>query len=231
MNVAEEEVRPTDTAVISKLNPTAKKFVPGPAKPAANGRSPLKKPPVEDIPLAKSIPLAQKPKKIRQRNIALESIFQAMESHEPNREQSNDEALTLLKPKDFILNVNIDTKVKSEAVEKVNDWMTHMLSPIKTKPEVVILDSSNMFKKKKKLDTSKPCVDIDPSAMFKRKDLQRSKVCVDKPPSPGVAAFVPSARAAHFYQQYVEKSRLRDALHDDIWTKAEKQMKHIDEKK
>lgn len=250
--MSEDEVSTNDIAVISKMSPEAAMFIPCSAQRTA------KLPPADEVvagltPALIDVPPPKKPKEVRKRNIALESILRSIKSQDSyNDVKCNGEPLRLLKPEDLIPNIeeniseipsttcihndrvqmcdqpkgkdtqtcdnSCDPEVKKEVVEKVNNWMTQMMSPIRTestKRATLSIDSSSMFKKKTKRDLAKP------TSTMMQTTVEPSKVR---------EKFVPSLLADHYYEQYVEKNVL-EAIDDDIWTKAEKKMMEIDKNK
>ncbi|KAJ8729829.1 hypothetical protein PYW07_016867 [Mythimna separata] len=55
---------------------------------------------------------------------------------------------------------------------------------------------------------------------------------VSSPPSSDKSKqYKPSANASAYYSKYLEKSNLREHLEEDLWTKLEREMKELEEKK
>lgn len=212
--------------VITKLNPNCPKFIPG----QKNTSTPTNLSPTK---LTK-----EKPKK-RQRNIALESILQAIADNKEINE------VILRKPDDFI-NVEkkfepdekhvfgesqvskeilgVDKSISSTptSTEKVNGWFeTQTGSPFPKKTTKVTLEATNIVFKKKEKKKIEKC----PKENLKR--LEKSPITS----SSNSGEYKPSTLANEYYLKYVERSKFKESVKEDIWTKAERKMKDIDEKR
>lgn len=167
--------------------------------------------------------LEPKKHKKRRRNIALESILQILQNDERNDANCSSEQFMVLTAEDVAPAYPdcIDNRTggtdqanaehtentyscnKTDPNDKVNHWMTQMLSPIQRKTqskcvvrEAIRLDPSSMFKKKVKLDVAKP-----------RSEGNCEALNQEKCPVNGSAAYVPSASASLCYQRYLENNK------------------------
>ncbi|CAG4975801.1 unnamed protein product [Colias eurytheme] len=150
------------------------------------------------------------PKKKRNRNAAIVSLIETYGDQnciEQNEADSTDHKnMKLLKPTDFVLK-------NEEITQDKGTWL-----PIN---ENRLTSPANMFRKK--IPTS------DSASMFKRKI--RTPVQNKTENDTSTQVFVPSSKAYEYYEKYIERSKTRQAIKEDIWTKAERIMMEIDEKR
>lgn len=82
----------------------------------------------------------------------------------------------------------------------------------------------------------KDLLTLDPSTMFRKKVAPKPTAVVEpnkatvKPPQGG-GNYVPSSNADQYYKKYLERSKMHTMVNEDIWTRAERQMKEIDERR
>lgn len=192
---------------ISKLNPTAPEFVvQNSLKPKLSLDSVVK--PVKQ----------HEEKKIKnidnKRNVALTSILESIANKSKDKKkdiitEKSQDLSTLLK-----VNEPLQSQTFTKSVEKVSSWLD--------------------FNQKEKV-TKTPLL-MDPSTMFKRKvnvspPKQPKETVVIKSPPRVSTHYQPTSQAAEYYKKYLEKSQLKSQIAEDIWKKAEREMKDIDEKR
>lgn len=154
------------------------------------------------------------PKKNRQRNVAvaslLQSIADATEEKKAKEEETkvNHEIVKLRKPDDFILSENI-----TESLNKVNGWFDAQELP------------------KESFLTKRDPIIKDPASMFTRKKVRspvKSPEVSTQSPSVSSGQYVPSTRVDEYYQKYLERARVQQMVKEDVWSKAEREMKELD---
>ncbi|XP_069358702.1 uncharacterized protein [Maniola hyperantus] len=95
------------------------------------------------------------------------------------------------------------------------------VNPSTSEANLLCNSPNNMFKKKiKKVDSSRspkntPSTVIDQSAS----ELEQPRM------------FVPSSRAAEYYRKYQEQSQALERAREDVWARAEREMRELDQKK
>lgn len=207
--------------VISKLSPHCPEFKPS----QENTSTPTDQSPTKQI----------KEKKKRQRNIALESILQAIEDNKihnkeiilrkPNEFIAKAETVEIKQPEihDFKEGILSDSRENTTptAVEKVNGWLeTQTDNPFPKKSSKVTLEATSIvFKKKEKVKK----IDKHPKNL---KYLEMSPTS-----SFNSGEYKPSTLANEYYLKYVERNKFKESVRENIWTKAEQRMKEIDEKR
>lgn len=235
-----EDIENTNKVLqISKLNPHCPDFIPKNLDNASKSMNEAAE------------KLAQKPKppnkQKQNRNVALRSILELggttmVEGNEPKK---------LIKP------VELSPTVTA-SVKKVHGWLDAQEKHDALDTESVLsLDSSSMFRKKKisplkqshktvqplkntklvqpPLKDRSQILSIDPSVMFRKKvppkvvAVECNKVTAKVPR--GCENYVPSANAEEYYKKYLERSKVHEVVHEDMWTRAERQMKEIDERR
>ncbi|KAL0893412.1 hypothetical protein ABMA27_014997 [Loxostege sticticalis] len=80
---------------------------------------------------------------------------------------------------------------------------------------------------------------LEPVSMFKRKsgssvkspESSKKTSPVKQQVTTKIESYKPSMLANEYYQKYVERSKLKELVNDDIWTSAERKMKEIDAQK
>ncbi|XP_038212253.1 uncharacterized protein LOC119832635 [Zerene cesonia] len=151
------------------------------------------------------------PKKKRNRNAAINSLIEAYgvqnSTEQKEVEILDNKSIKLLKPNDFILKNNESTEDKETTGLCSNE--NRLTSP------------ANMFRKK--------TPSSDSSIMFKRRIQTPDQSKIENINSTEV--YVPSSQANEYYEKYIERSKTKQAIKEDIWTRAERIMMEIDEKR
>lgn len=81
---------------------------------------------------------------------------------------------------------------------------------------------------------AKQILNLDPSTMFRKKvqpkvvNIVECNTATVQPPQ-GCGKYVPSSNADEYYKKYLERSKVHEMVHEDVWSRAERQMKEIDE--
>ncbi|XP_064071863.1 uncharacterized protein LOC113398902 [Vanessa tameamea] len=155
----------------------------------------------------------------KKRNVAVASLIETYGDNMYTNEDSIEIQLPstkLLKPDDFMPDLQdvSSTEHKSETVSKT----------------IPMIQSPTSMFKKKSMDPK----NLDNSSMFQKKGLSPTSKAVGNDVSlyehkPG--NFVPSSHAGERYKKYLEKSKMLELVNEDIWTRAERQMKEIDSKR
>lgn len=155
--------------------------------------------------------------KKRRQNVAVNSILEAIAGNIPisNMEKPSPEPLKLLKPTDFMST----EKEIVDSVEKVKGWLDSQQNNVKdTKP-------------------THTQVNWEPSSMFKRKSnstvksIDSESIKSSPPPKVDCVAYRPSSFADEYYQTFVERSKIKAFVKEDMWARAERIMKEMDAKK
>ncbi|XP_072931623.1 uncharacterized protein [Epargyreus clarus] len=188
-------------------------------------------------------------KKRRERNAAILSLLelecaqncsQAQDSSkviDKSDEESKERDLEvkLLKPNDFI-----SDKTVTKAVDKVTEWLDKPAKCQSPKGEPISLPATSIPKRKKQLTPV-----LETTSMFKRKTDTSSTKSFDSDTARTHAndamvqscniesnnMFVPSAHANEYYKKFVERSKMQDLITEDLWERAQREMKELDAKK
>lgn len=214
----ENKIKPDKDILKTKLNPETPIFIPL----HKNTSTPIELSPKKENNI--------KQQKKRQRNIALESILQGI-AETGNRD------VVLLKPHDFITANDIhgdvvqksipvyhedpkalgnsDNMTAPTATEKVNGWFqTQTTSPFPEKIHKVILEASDITYKKKEISKEK---------------LRKSEKSITL--SSRSNEYKPSPMAEQYYLKFVQRNKFKESFKENLWTKAEKKMKEIEDKR
>ncbi|XP_050346035.1 uncharacterized protein LOC126770602 [Nymphalis io] len=160
----------------------------------------------------------KKPKK--KRNVAVASLIEKygdnMYTNEDNIEIQVP-STKLLKPDDFIpdlKDISTECSSNSESVYKTIPMIQSTTSMFKKKsPNRKSLGNTSTYQKEGHSSMS----------MTTENDISLDKY------KPG--NFVPSSHAGERYKEYLERSKLKEIVKEDVWTKAERLMKDIDSKR
>lgn len=120
------------------------------------------------------------------------------------------------------LEPEMDPQIK-ESIDKVNNWLN---KPEVTKPKAPKIYLEPVAFKKKEASSSS-----SPSSFQMNHPISSSspKSFVKVQPISATPSFVPSSYASDLAKKYEERSKAKEALHLDIWTKLEKDLKAKDE--
>ncbi|CAH2106024.1 unnamed protein product [Euphydryas editha] len=156
--------------------------------------------------------VVQKPKK--KRNVAVASLIETYGDNKYMNE--NDfkqlQCPKLLKPDDFVSTVKSVESNKKDVL--ISSKIPTIYSP------------TSMFRKK-----SKNAKNPDKTIVVQNKDstmINNENIVINKD-QPG--CFVPSSYANERYMAYLEKRKVLEQVKEDVWAKAERQMKEIDAKR
>lgn len=184
-----------------------------------------------------------KKKSARQnRNVALTSILELAGSIV----EKGNEQKTLTNSVDVSPNVTV-------SVKKVNGWLEaqqkhatekNLRVDQLSKKKITTPKESDKFVnslKHTKLVQSPPkdpkdILSLDPSTMFRKKVSPKAATVVECNKTTvkslqGCENYVPSSNADEYYKKYLERSKVHAMVHEDVWTRAERQMKEIDERR
>lgn len=220
---------------ISKLNPLTPDFIPQNLK-TLNPEKALKNSPNKNKPI-------KQPKK--NRNVALASILELAGTIV---EKGNE-------PKELTNSIDMSQNVTA-SVKEVNRWLEAQekhdtcdaknilsldtgskkkISPVNGSDKIVnSLKHTQLVQPPPK--EAKGILCLDPSTMFRKKIspkivpvLECNKATVKQPQ--GCVKYVPSSNADEYYKKYLERSKVHAVVHDDVWSRIERQMKEIDERR
>ncbi|RVE49998.1 hypothetical protein evm_005351 [Chilo suppressalis] len=141
--------------------------------------------------------------------------------------------------------VDDDSMKETNSIDKVTDWLSqhYESSPISGTMEQVngSIESSKVKNSEQSNNNSKKkLLNWEPTAMFKKKTVTVKSVDSDSVKSSlnqkseakaTTTMYQPSTLANEYYQRFMERSKLNEVIKEDVWTRAEKIMKEIEEKK
>lgn len=174
-------------------------------------------------------PIEKKKKnKRKERNVAIESIFK-MENQENAllKFECANELPKLLKPNDFIF-------------DDVNNTESNILRLVSEVPKEKAINTKPSSSKQDVSPFNSPKVNLEAVPMFKKKSPSHKPVdavenlvskarCKARSQDHGI--YRPSQMADEYYKEYLERVKLKETIHEDIWSRAERQMKEIESKK
>lgn len=219
---------------ISKLDPLTPEFVP------QNVDSP------SPTPVMAPKLLANKKKSAKQsRNVALTSILELVGT-EPEVEKGM-EPMRLTNSVDFSTNM-------TASVKKVNGWLEAQQQHDTRDAKNILSSDPGLKKKISPVKETDKCVDsmnhtklvqpptkdvnvilsLDPSTMFRKKVPTKVVAECNKDTvklSRGCVKYVPSSNANEHYKKYLERSKVLAMVNDDVWTRAERKMREIDDRR
>ncbi|CAG9785978.1 unnamed protein product [Diatraea saccharalis] len=206
----------------------------------------------------KSNKMAKIEKKVRKRreNVAVNSILQGFLGVKPvadTKTETKIEAMKLLKPIDFMsVNngiVNSVTKLKSPESSQLNETKKEIDSNDKTNncqsklspmDESIVKVNGWLYSNKSNSSEHKNnLLEWQPNSMFKKKSVTTKSLESDsvksspeqKSEKKPTTMYQPSTLANEYYERYIERSKVNTIVREDVWSRAERIMKELDEKK
>ncbi|KAJ2939799.1 hypothetical protein O0L34_g17990 [Tuta absoluta] len=210
-----ENVNSEDVIQIQKLNPMVSEFIPNPKKSQTD------------------------PKKLKQkkeRNAAVQSLLQNINLGTTKNKETNQ----LLKPQNFTARADKKLNEKTTLEDKVTIKPTdskaaRTIAPQFHENEVRWLQTPAP-KTPSPTKKNGPMLNWNPTSMFRKKHTLEDSVTkpvqeVKKVSPNSYNKYVPSKTAEEYYKKFLQSSEMHRMVAESVWTKVERQMKEIDERR